>query len=159
VLKANILPTVTEWFKRDSQQTPHNIMVISDDLDYLHQICSALTETGCTVTVPGNVLETLIMLDEGQMPHLFICDFREPQVDGKTLIEKMRIRFGRRTMPPIIFLLDSPEDEVMARELGVDDVLPKSLEVEVMVASLAKIMERIATATRQADVKVTSKSR
>lgn len=143
MIMGNLLPNVTGWFKRENDQPRRNVMIISDDPEYLQVVSGVLAQVECNLLIPNHVLETLLILDSGEMPDLFICDFKMPQVDGKALIEKMRIRFGRRTMPPIIFMLDSPEDEEMALKLGVDDVLPKSLEPEKFINSLADIVERL----------------
>jgi DNA-binding response OmpR family regulator len=145
MLKANIMPQVSQWLKRNREEstTPLCIMVISDDQEYAMAISTALLEKGCEAISPANVLEALLILDERGLPDLLIGDFKTPQVDGKTLIEKMRIRFGRRNLPPIVFLLDSPEDEIMAQELGIDDVVPKASDAPATIEALWKVIDHL----------------
>ena len=142
MLKANIMPQVSQWLKRNREETtsPLCIMIISDDQECSMAISNALLEKGCEAITSSNVLEALLILDDRGLPDLLIGDFKTPQVDGKTLIEKMRIRFGRRTLPPIVFLLDSPEDEIMAMELGIDDVVPKATEAPATIEALWKVI-------------------
>jgi CheY-like chemotaxis protein len=145
MLKANIMPQVSQWLKRNREENavPLCIMVISDDQEYVMAISNALLEKGCEAVAPANVLEALLILDERGLPDLLIGDFKTPQVDGKTLIEKMRIRFGRRNLPPIVFLLDSPEDEIMAQELGIDDVVPKASSAPATIEALWKVIDHL----------------
>lgn len=145
MLKANFMPQVAQWLKRNQEEgvTPLSIMVISDDQEYMMAISTALLEKGCEAIAPSNVLEALLILDERGLPDLLIGDFKTPQVDGKTLIEKMRIRFGRRNLPPVVFLLDSPEDEIMALELGIDDVVPKAADAAATIEGLWKVIDNL----------------
>jgi CheY-like chemotaxis protein len=118
-------------------------MIISDDQEYTTLISNALLDKGCETLTPANMLEALLLLDERGLPDLLIGDFKTPQVDGKALIEKMRIRFGRRTLPPIVFLLDSPEDEALALELGIEDVVPKAPDVPATIEALWKVIDHL----------------
>ena len=128
MIGANIFPNVKAWFKRDRSENRLSVMVISDDMQYSQQTCSILVNNGYDVIAPANLLETLDILDQNELPELFICDFKDPRIDGKALIEKMRIRFGRRSLPPILFLLDAPDDDEGAIELGIDDLVPQAFE-------------------------------
>jgi two-component system aerobic respiration control sensor histidine kinase ArcB len=145
MLKANLMPQVSQWFRRNREENtiPLCIMVISDDEECMMAISNALLEKGCDAVATSNVLEALLILDERGLPDLLIGDFKTPQVDGKTLIEKMRIRFGRRSLPPIVFLLDSPEDEEMALELGIDDVVPKAADAPATIEALWNVIDHL----------------
>lgn len=145
MLKANLMPQVSQWFRRNREENtiPLCIMVISDDEECMMAISNALLEKGCEAVVTSNVLEALLILDERGLPDLLIGDFKTPQVDGKTLIEKMRIRFGRRSLPPIVFLLDGPEDEEMALELGIDDVVPKAADAPATIEALWNVIDHL----------------
>jgi DNA-binding response OmpR family regulator len=75
-----------------------------------------------------------------ERPDVMIVDFVNPEVDAHELLEKARIRFGKSTMPPVLFLRDTPEDEEAANDLFADDVLLKPIEPALLLESVNKLI-------------------
>jgi CheY-like chemotaxis protein len=148
MMKSTLMPDMKRWFNRAQKPMPLSVMMISDDPACQMLVCTALANKGYTVMAPDSLLEALMVLDELGLPDLFIGDFVKPEVDARIFVEKLRIRFGRRALPPIMFLQDSPEDEIAALELDVYDVLPKSAEPETTVDYLYKVLDEMGNQIR-----------
>jgi DNA-binding response OmpR family regulator len=129
-------------FKRKQPAQPaFSVMLICDDLGMSSFIDAALKDTGFTVHSMGTVAAALERLDEIGLPDVFIGDFIKPDVDGKAFLEKARIRFGKSAMPPVLFLMDSRDDETVAELLDVHDLLPKPFESEILVQRIQQLIE------------------
>jgi DNA-binding response OmpR family regulator len=129
-------------FKRKQPVQPvFSVMVVCDDSNTASFIDAALIEKGYTVYSTPTVSEALELLDKIGLPDLFIGDFIQPDVDGKSFLEKARIRFGKSAMPPVLFLMDSRDDEVVADALGIHDLLPKPFEGEVLAQRVQRLIE------------------
>lgn len=130
------------WFKSESDNPAFSVLVVSDDGDTLELICTTLTEEGCEVHSAVSAEAAVHLLDEIELPDVMIGDFYYPERDGKHFMNKARIRFGKSTLPPVIFLMDSQEDEATAYDLSVNDVLEKPFDPDKLLASLTKLIER-----------------
>jgi len=117
---------MTSWLNSKPQETALNILVVSDDIQALSLICGPLTQVGHTVYHVSDAELAVEFLGENPMPDLLIVDFHEPEIDGKAFVEVSRLRFGRKTLAPLVFLRDDVGDERTAQIMDVDDVLSKS---------------------------------
>ena len=130
-----------DWFqflRSQSTEGGPSVLVVSDDADSAAQIGSALEQNNYRVGATATVAETLNLLDT-MLPDVLICDFEHPDIDGKHLVEAARTRLGKASMPAVLFLRDSQEDELFAHLLGVDDMLIKPLETHNLLASIARL--------------------
>jgi len=130
-----------DWFSfLRSQGTEGNcsVLVVSDDAASAALIGSTLEQNNYRVGATASVAETLPLLDK-MLPDVLICDFEHPDVDGKQLVEAARTRLGKSSMPAVLFLRDSHEDEVFAHLLCVDDMLIKPFEAHNLLASVARL--------------------
>jgi DNA-binding response OmpR family regulator len=131
-------------FKFRKQVSAASVMIVSDDQSTLSSLQDILTQNGCVVYAIATVTAALTLLDEMGLPDIFICDFVNPAREGKTFIGTARIRFGKSALPPTLFLMDSPDDEMVAEELGVFDVLPKPVQEERLLQCLTTLSDRSA---------------
>jgi len=129
------------WFGNGKQQTNFAVLVVSDDAAVTSFIRSSLTAEGCTVHAAATVPEAVMLLDSIELPDVLIGDFRAPQVDGKAFLDKARIRFGKSTLPPVVFLMDTQDDETAAHSLGVNDLLVKPFEVSALLTCIRTLAE------------------
>ena len=130
-------------FRRRKKATPSLlVMAVGDDKEVLSSMSSVLQGAGYVVHAMASVPAAVTLLDAIEMPTAFIGDFRSPDTDGREFMTKIGIRFGKAALPPVIFLMDTPEDEAVARTLGVDDVLPKPVDPETLLRYIKALVER-----------------
>lgn len=106
------------------------VMALGDDDEVLRFLSATLEDEGFTVYAAQNVETAINLLQGMDMPDVFIGDFRHPEADGAEFIRRLRLRYGKNTLSPIILLIDSPEDETVARKMGIHDVIAKPLSAE-----------------------------
>jgi DNA-binding response OmpR family regulator len=132
------------WFRNGNgkQQATFTVLVVSDDAAVNALICDSLTAEGCTIHAATTVSEAITLLDGmEQLPDVLIGDFHAPEVDGKIFLDKARTRFGKKTLSPVIFLMDGKEDEIAANALGVNDLLVKPFEASALLTCISKLAE------------------
>ena len=132
---------LSSWLHPEKDKTDYAILVVSDDAMTSRQIQDILAESGYTVLVTANSQDALELLNGTDLPHLFIGDFTRPDVDAKEFLDKARIRFGKAALSPVLLLMDSPDDEMTAHELGVHDVLPKPFEAEQLIQCVKRLID------------------
>jgi DNA-binding response OmpR family regulator len=104
------------------------VLVMSDDPATESLVCEILTQAGCQAHCTSTLDGVLEILKEVEMPDLIIGDFTNPEVDGKEFLKRVQIRLGKSTLPPVMFLMDSKEDETVARDVGASEVVTKPLD-------------------------------
>jgi CheY-like chemotaxis protein len=108
------------------------ILAVGDDHDDLRLLTNTLEISGYRVYAVDDVATAVSLLTEVEMPDLFIADFRNPEVDGTEFIRRLNVRYGKASLAPVIFLLDSVEDEQVAHAMGVKDIIAKPVNVEAL---------------------------
>jgi DNA-binding response OmpR family regulator len=132
---------IQKLFKRGTDEPPISVFVVSDDAAILALLVDSLTTDGYVVTSAASGAIAVKLLDEIELPNLFIGDFIHPETDGREFLERVRIRFGRSALPPMLFLMDTPEDEITAEAMGVQDLLPKPFEIEILLQRVKALLE------------------
>ena len=117
-----------------------SVMVVGDDSEALRFLSETLQNEGYAVFAAQNVETAVALLNGMDMPKLFMGDFRNPEIDGAEFIRRLRVRYGKTTLSPIVFLLDSSEDEIVARKMEIHDVLAKPLTTDAILRCLESIM-------------------
>ncbi|MDX1992423.1 MAG: response regulator [bacterium] len=114
----------------------HSVVIVSDDVASLDALEAALKENNYFVYSMRTVPEALLLLGTIPLPDAIICDFAKPKDAGKDFLDRARIRYGKRVLPPILFLMDEPEDEEAARLFGANDLLAKPFTNEALLNSI-----------------------
>jgi CheY-like chemotaxis protein len=127
-------------FNRGKNEPQVSVLVISDDPSAISLLKNMLND-GYVIHSATNSVDAVKLLDEIPLPDLFIGDFIHPQTDGKAFIERVRTRFGKTALPPVLFLMDTPDDESTAEEIGIQDVLPKPFETDALVQCIKSLLE------------------
>ena len=128
-------------------QTPENhlmILVVSDDINAPTRICKALHQKGHLVYLVPSAALAIDYLIDNTMPHLIIVDFLEPEIDGVEFVQVSRLRFGRKALAPLVFMMDEKADELAAQVLDVDDVLQKSYNSTALIECVQKFARGVA---------------
>jgi DNA-binding response OmpR family regulator len=109
---------------------PPRILVADDDAWILRMVTTVLKKRGYEVdTAPDG--EQAYERALSNPPDLLITDVMMPNVDGWTLVKRMREHPVLRDVP-VIFLtaLSSDDDRIHGFRLGADDYLPKPFRFE-----------------------------
>lgn len=120
--------------KSDQPQTPPAcILIVSDDDATAMQVRQDLVESGFSVCYGTTVATAINILDDSIHVDLIIGDFTNPETDGKAFLTNARIRRGKKAFPPVVFLMDTESDELVAKNMGVGEVLNKPVDRERLV--------------------------
>ncbi len=123
---------------------PHRgtVLVVDDDEMVRELIRAGLTRHGLRVTTVGSGIEALALL-EVTTPDLVISDVNMPEMDGFTLISKLRSDPRTRSLP-LIFLTSRTDsaDAITGLRLGADDYLRKPFHLDEVVARVAAKLTR-----------------
>lgn len=129
------------WRKSGKDESNFDVFVVSDDVSTVSLIREMLTPEGCVVHSAATTEEAMQMLDQMELPDVLIGDFRNPAVDGKAYLDVARARFGNSTLPPVLFLMDSEDDETASHDLHVDDVLAKPFDGPALLARISELVK------------------
>ena len=113
------------------------VLIIEDDQILLRMLEGALTKRGFTVLEAKNGIDGIRVLDTNT-PTLILLDIHMPQMDGLTMLE--RIRTGGKRVPVLMLTnLNDPDFIARAAELGVVEYLIKSeWEIDDIVKKVAE---------------------
>jgi CheY-like chemotaxis protein len=121
---------------------PPRILVADDDAWILRMVTTVLKKRGYEVdTAPDG--EQAYERALSNPPDLLITDVMMPNVDGWTLVKRMREHPVLREVP-VIFLtaLSSDDDRIHGFRLGADDYLPKPFRFEELDLRVARTLRR-----------------
>ena len=114
------------------------ILVVEDEKRIQDFLSRGLESAGYAVDVAGNGA-TAVDLVHGAEYDLIILDLMLPDMDGLTVLQKIR---NRKSSPPVLILSarDAVDDKVKGLELGADDYLVKPFA---FVELLARVRARL----------------
>ena len=100
----------------------YNILVVDDEKEIADVVEIYLLNQGCKVFKANNGLEGMKIVDKEDI-HLAIIDMMMPEMDGATMIMKLR---EKHNFPVIILSAKSEEvDQIMGLNIGADDYVNK----------------------------------
>ena len=105
-----------------------SILVVDDDRVNRTLLARTLERSGHTVTTAENGVEALTMLAD-TVPDVVLLDVVMPELDGMSVLERMKDDEALRDVPVImISALDDFDSVVRCIELGAEDYLPKPFD-------------------------------
>jgi signal transduction histidine kinase len=120
------------------------ILVVDDDADTRDLVTTILTRCGSEVRCTESAAEALRAFQEFN-PDLLVSDIGMPEVDGYGLIRKLRkLKSKRAKQIPALALTAyaTDEDRILALSAGFQMHLPKPIEPENLVSSIAAALGR-----------------
>lgn len=117
------------------------LLVVEDNLDILNLLNTTLRFKGYRVVTARNGTEALEAIEQ-ERPAVIITDILMPQMDGFSLVHRLRINPDTRDIP-IIFLSATyvtPEDKSFAMTLGVIQFVEKPVNFEEFLPALDKLV-------------------
>ncbi len=125
----------------DAQAT---ILVIDDSDTYRNRLCDVLNDAGYRTIAAENGKAGLALLAD-RRPNAVIVDGIMPDMDGATLIRRVRLDAATRGLPCV--LLTASEDrgaQVRALDAGADAFVRKDDDMDLILARIAAVMRRYA---------------
>jgi CheY-like chemotaxis protein len=119
------------------------LLVVEDVPDTLQLLDVTLTFKGYRVVTARNGSEALDAIQK-ERPALIITDILMPQMDGFSLVHRLRLNPDTRGIP-VIFLSATyvtPEDKEFAAAIGVTRFLEKPIVIEELLKTVAELLSR-----------------
>ncbi|GER81061.1 MAG: hypothetical protein JETCAE02_17590 [Anaerolineaceae bacterium] len=121
----------------------NTILVVEDTPDTLELVKVTLTFKGYSVVTARNGREALDAIQK-ERPALVVTDILMPQMDGFSLVHRMRIDPETRAIP-VIFLSATyvtPEDKMFAAAIGATRFIEKPIVIEDFLRTVADLLSR-----------------
>lgn len=124
----------------NEKHSPHQVLIIEDDLNITGLLKIHLGDLGCEVTSVQNGIDAMAAIAR-QTYSLIILDIMLPGINGMEICR--RVRQSDRTTPIMILSAKSEEiDKVLGLETGADDYLTKPFSVREFLARVKVIFRR-----------------
>ncbi|PZV08754.1 MAG: hybrid sensor histidine kinase/response regulator [Leptolyngbya sp.] len=117
------------------------ILIIDDDTDTRDYLTFLLASQGAVVTAAATAQEGFHLLSTTQ-PALLLCDISMPDMDGYTLIQKIRTQLPdpQAQIPAIAITAHARvSDQAHALATGFQHHLPKPVEAEVLIQTILQV--------------------
>ena len=116
------------------------ILAVDDSATLRQMVNFTLSEAGYEVVEAADGQEALTRLNEDPV-HLIITDLNMPEMDGLTLIRKVRARHDCKFLPIIMLTTESQADKKMAgREAGATGWIVKPFTPKQLVNVVMKVL-------------------
>ncbi|MEN8040292.1 MAG: response regulator [Actinomycetota bacterium] len=118
------------------------ILVVDDDPDILQFVQMNLELDGFEVDLAGGGREALEKAGAAP-PDLMLLDVMMPEIDGLTVLRRMRSDPQTANIPVIVLTARSlAEDRVKGLDLGADDYITKPFDLEELIARIRTVLRR-----------------
>lgn len=117
-----------------------NILVVEDNVDFCKVIANELKRTGYNVLTAFNG-ESALKIFENNHIDLLVSDIMMPNMDGYSLISKLRL--ADKKLPILIITAKSTmEDKHKAFDIGTDDYLVKPFNNDELILRVKALLRR-----------------
>ena len=116
------------------------VLLIEDDIEAARLLGRGLRESGYTVEHAADGREGLAQAVQGPFD-LIVTDRMLPQLDGLTIIERLRAR-GSDTPVLVLSALGSVDDRIRGLKAGGDDYLTKPFAFAELLARIEALLRR-----------------
>jgi CheY-like chemotaxis protein len=116
---------------------PRRVLVVEDEHDVLHFLCTVLRDAGYMVESAGDGAEALAKIDNLH-PDLIVLDLMMPRLDGWGVLEQMRR--DRDPRAPAVVILSAFPDPWRAIKAGAWECLEKPFQVEQLLKTCARAL-------------------
>ncbi len=126
------------------------LLVVEDNADILRLVDTTLTFKGYRVLTARNGNEALDAV-QNEHPAVIITDILMPQMDGFSLVHRLRLNPATRDIP-VIFLSATyvaPEDKSFALTLGVTRFIEKPVDLGEFLPTISELMSSGAKSTQE----------
>jgi DNA-binding NarL/FixJ family response regulator len=129
--------------KNNLEKESKKLLLIDDDPNLILLVKDYLVFRGYHVTSAGNGREALNILEK-ETPDMIICDVMMPEVDGYSLVQKIRENVETRAIPVMLLSAKSQtQDRVKGLDIGADLYMAKPFEPEELVAQVESTLNLV----------------
>ncbi len=115
------------------------ILIVDDDADVRFAVAARLVRAGYTTTSASNGSEAL-QVALAQRPDAIVLDVRMPDMDGMTVLSKLKAEADTRNVP-VVMLSASVVDQNRAIDAGARFFLSKPYRAEDLVTAVTKALD------------------
>ncbi|QWF84022.1 response regulator transcription factor [Amycolatopsis sp. CA-230715] len=128
--------------------TTASLLVVEDDPTLRDLLVASLRFAGFEVTATESGTEALRIVSNGP-PDLVVLDVLLPDLDGFSVLRRMRAGTAPAREVPVLFLTarDAGDDKVAGLSAGGDDYVTKPFRLDELIARIRAILRRTAGAT------------
>ncbi len=124
-----------------------SIVVCEDDPDIQRPVSVALRPTGVTLHLAGDGAAGLALI-EREYPALVITDVAMPELDGLTLLDRLKEQPAFAALPVLVLTASAQPHQVKeARRRGATDVLTKPFSPKALREHLVEVLHATAALT------------
>jgi CheY-like chemotaxis protein len=117
------------------------VLLVDDNADIRDMVSAVLQKDGAQTLCAGSAKEALKAFDEYR-PHVVISDLDMPEVDGYTLVQKLRERAAWQVPALVLSAYATPEDRGRSKEAGFQGHLGKPLDPELLREAVRTLARR-----------------
>lgn len=118
------------------------ILVVDDEEDIVELITFQLERDGYNVCSANDGIEAVSKINKDR-PDLVILDIMMPRMNGLDVVQLIRGKEDKKSLPIIIVSAKSTEDDIVAGlEFGADDYLTKPFSLKVLSAKVNSFFRR-----------------
>jgi CheY-like chemotaxis protein/two-component sensor histidine kinase len=139
-----LLVSVRRVLTQLDRATPGTVLVVDDEADIRHWLSVELTRQGCLVTEAQNGEECLAAV-AAHSPDLILLDLNMPQLDGRTVIHKLKENPQTAGIPIIVLTanaVDPEREKVQMLGMGVKQFLTKPVSAEMLTGEVRRQLVR-----------------
>jgi signal transduction histidine kinase/CheY-like chemotaxis protein len=134
ILSMPIADTQIETASIPSTDDVIRVLLIDDDDDLRTLLAAALESSGCVVSKAANGAETeRVVAGSTPLPEVLVCDHHMPDIDGLSLLRKLRVRMPEVPAILISAYLES-DGSPPSHEINFSERLPKPFAPDALVA-------------------------
>ena len=134
-----------------------NILFVDDEEQIRKLVSTFLQRRGYNVRLASDGMEALRLVRE-DLPHLVITDVNMPYMNGLELTRRLRENHKTSRIPIIMLSARKQADDVLSGyQVGVDDYVPKPVEMAVLGAKIDTLLRRSQAAAPVANAMRNSK--
>ena len=140
-------PIGTDFKMKDRNGDQKRLMLVDDDPNLILLVRDYLEFRGYDVVTAENGVIALEILED-ELPDLMICDIMMPEMDGYSLVKKIR-EDPRTGWIPVLFLSvkGQSQDKVKGLNTGADVYIVKPFEPEELVAQVESSLRQASRLT------------
>lgn len=130
-----------------TQEIPHKIFIVEDDLDLAEMLSAYFMAQGYAVSSAVRGVDAVEAISQ-EIPDVVVLDIRLPDIDGYEVCRQ--IRRARRTQNiPVIFLTEKREreDKLAGLELGAVDYITKPFDIQELRLRVRNSLRRMRLST------------
>jgi len=134
-----------------------NLLFVDDEEQIRKLVSTFLERRGYNVRIASDGMEALRLVRD-ELPHLVITDVNMPYMNGLELTRRLRENHKTSRIPIIMLSARKQAEDVLSGyQVGVDDYVPKPVEMAVLGAKIETLLRRSQTAAPAADLVRNSK--